>query len=72
MFLTTLGDICRDHNWVCYAYRLMSNHYHLLIEIHDANFAKVCASLKVFIYKNLIERTIESVMFFKIARKQFM
>lgn len=39
-FLAMLGDICRDHNWVCHAYCLMSNHYHLLIETPDANLSK--------------------------------
>lgn len=26
VFLTILGDICRDHNWIVHAYCLMSNH----------------------------------------------
>jgi putative transposase len=39
-FLTILGDVCRNHNWVCHAYCLMSNHYHLLIETPDANLSK--------------------------------
>lgn len=39
-FLAILGDICGDHNWVCHAYCLMSNHYHLLIETPDANLSK--------------------------------
>lgn len=39
-FLAILGDTCRDYNWVCHAYCLMSNHYHLLIETPDANLSK--------------------------------
>ena len=31
-FLSILGDVCDRYNWVCHAYCLMSNHYHLLIE----------------------------------------
>lgn len=39
-FLTILGDVCSTYNWVCHAYCLMSNHYHLLIETPDANLSK--------------------------------
>lgn len=39
-FLTLLGQVCQRYNWVGYAYCLMSNHYHLLIETPDANLSK--------------------------------
>ncbi|MCB1763653.1 MAG: transposase [Gammaproteobacteria bacterium] len=39
-FLTLLNDVCNTHNWVCHAYCLMGNHYHLLIETPDANLSK--------------------------------
>ncbi len=39
-FLLLLADVCKTHNWQCYAYCLMDNHYHLLIETPDANLAK--------------------------------
>ena len=39
-FLELIGDVCGSYNWVCYAYCLMSNHYHLLIETPDANLSK--------------------------------
>ena len=39
-FLTQLSDVCGLYNWVCHAYCLMSNHYHLLIETPDANLSK--------------------------------
>ncbi len=39
-FLSLLGDVCSTYNWVCHAYCLMSNHYHLLIETPDANLSK--------------------------------
>ena len=29
-FLTIFGSVISQFNWVCYAYCLMSNHYHLL------------------------------------------
>jgi len=40
LFLTLFGDVCETYNWVCHAYCLMSNHYHLIIETPDANLAK--------------------------------
>ena len=39
-FLAVLADVVKDFNWVCHAYCLMSNHYHLLIETPDANLSK--------------------------------
>ncbi len=39
-FLAILGQVIEDFNWVCHAYCLMSNHYHLLIETPDGNLSK--------------------------------
>jgi len=39
-FLSILSDACKTYNWVCHAYCLMDNHYHLLIETPDANLSK--------------------------------
>ena len=39
-FLSVLGEVCAQHNWVCHAYCLMSNHYHLLVETPDGNLSK--------------------------------
>ncbi|HXD68928.1 MAG TPA: transposase [Gaiellales bacterium] len=39
VFLATLGTVVRDHGWSCFAYCLMPNHYHLLIETHAANLS---------------------------------
>jgi REP element-mobilizing transposase RayT len=39
-FLAVLDDVCDIYNWVCHAYCLMNNHYHLLIETPDANLSK--------------------------------
>lgn len=38
-FLSVFADVCELHNWVCHAYCLMSNHYHLLVETPDANLS---------------------------------
>lgn len=39
-FLDVLGDVCAIYNWVCHAYCLMDNHYHLIIETPDANLSR--------------------------------
>jgi len=39
-FLKILQDQCRTINWLCHAYCLMDNHYHLLIETPDGNLSK--------------------------------
>ena len=39
-FLETLGQVAVDFNWVCHAYCLMDNHYHLVIETPDGNLSK--------------------------------
>jgi len=39
-FLSVLESVCESYNWVCHAYCLMSNHYHLLIETPDANLSR--------------------------------
>lgn len=39
-FLDVLGDVCDECNWVCHAYCLMDNHYHLIIETPDANLSR--------------------------------
>jgi len=39
MFLTTLEDVTHRYNWLCHAYCLMENHYHVLIETPDGNLS---------------------------------
>lgn len=39
-FLDVLKLVCERFNWVCHAYCLMSNHYHLLIETPDSNLSQ--------------------------------
>jgi REP-associated tyrosine transposase len=39
VFLATLGTVVADHGWVCFAYCLMPNHYHLLIETPRPNLS---------------------------------
>ena len=39
-FLKVLGDVVERFGWVCYAYCLMGNHYHLVIETPKGNLSK--------------------------------
>jgi REP element-mobilizing transposase RayT len=39
-FLEILSLVITRFNWVCYAYCLMDNHYHLLIQTPDGNLSK--------------------------------
>jgi REP element-mobilizing transposase RayT len=38
-FLNALQHVNRRYNWICHAYGLMTNHYHLLIETPDGNLS---------------------------------
>jgi REP element-mobilizing transposase RayT len=38
-YLGVLGNVVKRYNWLCHAYCLMDNHYHLLIETPDANLS---------------------------------
>jgi hypothetical protein len=35
-----LGEVWRRMQWVCYAYCLMTNHYHLVVETQAGNLSK--------------------------------
>jgi len=38
-WLEVFSEVCERFNWLCHAYCLMSNHYHLLIETPDSNLS---------------------------------
>lgn len=38
-FLGILGDVVIRFNWICHAFCLMTNHYHLIIETVEANLS---------------------------------
>ncbi len=42
-FLDILAEV-EWYRFVCYAYCLMGNHYHLLLETPEANLSQGCAS----------------------------
>ena len=37
--LDLLGEVCSRHNWLCHAYCLMDNHYHIVVETIDGNLS---------------------------------
>lgn len=39
VFLKILAQVNKRYNWICHAYCLMDNHYHLLIETPDGNLS---------------------------------
>jgi putative transposase len=39
LFLKTLSQVVSRYGWICHAYCLMANHYHLLIETPKANLS---------------------------------
>jgi putative transposase len=39
-FLNLLANIVKRYNWLCHAYCLMDNHYHLLVETPDGNLSQ--------------------------------
>ncbi|MFZ5932304.1 MAG: REP-associated tyrosine transposase [Pseudomonadota bacterium] len=40
LFLTALGEVVARFGWLCHAFCLMDNHYHLLIETPEANLSR--------------------------------
>jgi len=45
LFMKLLRDVIERMNWICHAYCLMGNHYHLLIEIPDGILSRGMAWL---------------------------
>jgi len=39
IFLSILEKVIKQYNWQCYAYCMMTNHYHLIIETPDGNLS---------------------------------
>lgn len=56
VFLETLGGVTERFNWLCHAYCLMTNHYHLLVETLDGNLSKGMRQLNG-VYTQYVNRT---------------
>ena len=39
-FLALMGQVCQRFNWTVYAYCLMSNHYHFVVETPEGNLSR--------------------------------
>ena len=55
-WLTLFAHVCARFNWVCHAYCLMSNHYHLVVETPEGNLAKGMRQLNG-VYTQMMNRT---------------
>jgi REP element-mobilizing transposase RayT len=55
-FLSLLSDVVHRFSWLCHAYCLMGNHYHLLVETPEANLSKGMRQLNG-VYTQYINRT---------------
>lgn len=55
-FLATLSDVVKTYNWICHAYCLMGNHYHLLIETPEGNLSDGMRQLNG-VYTQLFNKT---------------
>ncbi len=40
VFLALLAQVVEQYGWICHAYCLMDNHYHLLVQTPEANLAE--------------------------------
>jgi putative transposase len=40
LFLDSLSQVTERFHWLCHAYCLMDNHYHLVVETPDANLSQ--------------------------------
>ena len=55
-WLALLWQVCERFNWVCHAYCLMTNHYHLVVETPEGNLAQGMRQLNG-VYTQYINRT---------------
>jgi REP element-mobilizing transposase RayT len=59
--------VCERFNWVCHAYCLMTNHYHLVVETPKATLHRACVSSTGYTRNTSIARTGAWDMSFKAA-----
>ena len=38
-WLALFGQVCRRFNWMCHAYCLMDNHFHVVVETVEGNLS---------------------------------
>jgi REP element-mobilizing transposase RayT len=59
-FLDVLEEVITSYNWLCHAYCLMGNHYHLVVQTPDGNLSKGMRQLNG-VYTQLSNRRHERV-----------
>lgn len=55
-WLALFAQVCARFNWICHAYCLMTNHYHLVIETPEGNLAQGMRQLNG-VYTQMVNRT---------------
>jgi putative transposase len=55
-FLSVMGKVIKRYNWLCHAYCLMDNHYHILIETPDGNLSQGMRQLNGIYTQNFNRR----------------
>lgn len=55
-WLVLFAQVCERFNWICHAYCLMTNHYHLVIETPEGNLVKGMRQLNG-VYTQIVNRT---------------
>ncbi len=55
-WLELFAQVCARFNWICHAYCLMTNHYHLVLETPEGNLAKGMRQLNG-VYTQIVNRT---------------
>lgn len=55
-WLTLFGEVCKRFNWICHAYCLMTNHYHVVVETPEGNLAQGMRQLNG-VYTQWVNRT---------------
>ena len=53
-WLETLAQVCERFNWICHAYCMMTNHYHVVIETPEVNLSKGMRQLNGVYTQNFI------------------
>ncbi|SFJ04736.1 transposase [Nitrosomonas sp. Nm34] len=55
-WLVLFGQVCKRFNWICYAYCLMDNHYHIVVQTVEPNLSKGMRQLNG-VYTQFFNRT---------------
>ena len=59
-WLALFGQVCQRFNWMCHAWCLMNNHYHIVVETVEGNLAQGMRHLNG-VYTQTFNRTHDRV-----------